>query len=74
MGAGFGISSGESSIIVAAAVIGTAVLLWALYAIRRMSRQDVAARRRIADLEIRLNEAEVALASEPHVLVIWRGR
>jgi signal transduction histidine kinase len=74
MGAGFGNSLGGNSIIVAAAVITAAVLLWALYAIRRASRENVGARRRIADLEIKLNDAEAALASEAHVLVVWRGR
>ena len=39
-----------------------------------MAKDDLANRRRIADLEIRLNEAETAIASEAHVLLIWRGR
>ena len=74
MGAGFGISLGGDSIIVGMSLAGVAVLAWALFAIRRLSRDDTAARRRIADLEIKLNDAEVALASEAHVLVVWRGR
>jgi PAS domain-containing protein len=51
-----------------------AVFGWALYSVRRMAKDDIAARRRIADLEIRLNEAETAIASEAHVLVVWKGR
>jgi signal transduction histidine kinase len=51
-----------------------AVFLWALLAIRRLARQDVKWRRRIAELEGSLNEAEAALSAEPHLLFIWRGR
>lgn len=69
-----GISFGGETIIAAAAVIILAVLSWALFVIRRLTREDAIARRRIADLEIRLNDADAALAAEAHVLVIWRGR
>ena len=47
---------------------------WAFAAIRRMAREENAARRRIGELEVRLNDAESAIAAESHVLVIWRGR
>ena len=50
------------------------VFAWALYAVRRMSRDEALTRRRVAELEVRLNEAEAALSAEAHVLVIWRGR
>lgn len=32
------------------------------------------ARRRVAELEGQLNEAEAAITAEPHILIIWRGR
>lgn len=74
MDAGIGNAFGGDPILMAAAVGGIAALSWALYAVRRMTRDESQSRRRIADLEIRLNEAEAALAAEAHVLVIWRGR
>jgi len=43
---------------------------WALLAVRRLSRQDATARRRIAELEVKLNEAEAAIAAEAHMLVL----
>jgi signal transduction histidine kinase len=74
MGAGFGNTfAGDPTVIVAVLAV-IAVFAWAFYTIRRMAKDDASARRRIADLEIRLNEAESAIASEAHVLVIWRGR
>ena len=74
MGAGFGNAFSGDPIVLVVVLATLAVFAWAFYTIRRMSKDDVAARRRIADLEIRLNEAESATASEAHVLVIWRGR
>ena len=57
-----------------AQLLTMAVLLWAFFVIRRLIRDDVAARRRIAELEGEINEAEAALRAEPHLLLIWRGR
>ncbi len=74
MGAGFGNTLAGDPIALIAVLAVIAVFAWALYSVRRMAKDDIAARRRIADLEIRLNEAETALASEAHVLVLWRGR
>jgi signal transduction histidine kinase len=74
MGAGFGNFLVGDPIALVAVLAVIAVVVWAIYAVRRMSKDESAARRRIADLEIRLNEAESAIASEAHVLVIWRGR
>lgn len=51
-----------------------AILIWTLAIIRRHSRADSLARRRIAELEGELDEAEAALKAEPHLLFIWRGR
>ncbi|HEY7748153.1 MAG TPA: ATP-binding protein [Aestuariivirgaceae bacterium] len=51
-----------------------ALFLWTLSVIRRHSRDISLARRRIAELEGELNEAEAALSAEPHILIIWRGR
>jgi signal transduction histidine kinase len=74
MGAGFGNFLTGDPIALAAVLAVFAVVVWALLTVRRMLKDDTAARRRIADLEIRLNEAEAAIASEAHVLIIWRGR
>ena len=74
MGAGFGNTIAGEPIAAAAVVVAFAVLAWALYAIRRMGRDDSDARHRIAELEIRLNDAEQAIAAEAHVLIVWRGR
>ena len=74
MGAGFGnsLAGGGAALIAVLAVIGIA--LWALFALRRRDREGASSRSRITELEIRLNEAEAALAAEAHVLLIWRGR
>ncbi len=74
MGAGFGNSIVGDPIALAAVLAVIAIVVWAFLTVRRMVKDDTAARRRIADLEIRLNEAESAIASEAHVLIIWRGR
>ncbi len=57
-----------------AQLLTMAVLLWAFFVIRRLIRDDAAARRRIVELEGEINEAEAALRAEPHLLFIWRGR
>ncbi|MFN4140774.1 ATP-binding protein [Aestuariivirga sp.] len=74
MGAGFGYSLAGDPIALIAVLAVVGVFGWALFSVRRMVRDEIAARRRIAELEIRLNEAEAAIAAEAHVLVIWRGR
>ncbi len=50
------------------------VLLWALVAFRRTARTTTGIRRTADELEAALNEAEAALAAEPNILLIWRGR
>jgi signal transduction histidine kinase len=50
------------------------VFSWSVYAVRRMLRDEAASRRRIGELEVRLNEAEAAITAECNVLVIWQGR
>jgi signal transduction histidine kinase len=47
---------------------------WAFVAIRKLIRQARDAKQRVAELEILLNDSEVALAAEPHILIVWRGR
>ena len=74
MGAGIGNTIAGDPILLIAILAALAVFAGALYSIRRMAKDDSAARRRIAELEIKLNEAEVAIAAEAHVLVIWHGR
>lgn len=73
MGAGFGKTIAGDPIMLVAILAALAVIAWALFSIRRMAKEDWAARRRIADLELRLNEAEVAIAAEPHVMVVWQS-
>lgn len=48
--------------------------IWAVDTLRRHARSQAAARRRIAELEGELNEAEAALRAEPHLLFIWKSR
>jgi signal transduction histidine kinase len=74
MGAGFGNSLAGDWVALSAvlAVVGAFALL--LFSALRRSRAEAAARRRIAELETRLDEAESALAAEAHVMLIWRGR
>jgi len=56
------------------ASVSLVLLMWAAVAVRKKAREESIARRRIGDLDLRLNEAEAAIAAEAHVLVIWRGR
>ena len=74
MGAGFGSSLAGDPIALIAVLAVLGGFGWALLSLRRMARDENAQRRRIAELEIRLNEAETAIAAEAHVLVLWRGR
>lgn len=74
MDGGLGQIIGGDPVALAAILAAMAVFIWALLAIRRLSRDGLAARRRAGELEARLNETEAAIASEAHVLVIWRGR
>jgi len=64
----------DQPLTLAASIAAIAVFAWAAYGVRRLARGEAVARRRLGELEIRLNEAEAALAAESHVLVIWRGR
>jgi signal transduction histidine kinase len=45
-----------------------------LYRIRKLARSELNARRKLADIEHQLNEAEAAIQSEAQVLLTWRGR
>jgi PAS domain-containing protein len=51
-----------------------AVFFWAVIALRKMGRSESRARQRLAELELRLNEAESAFAAEAHVMVVWHGK
>jgi signal transduction histidine kinase len=66
--------AGDASLAVAAILFAIAVFIWAIFVIRRLTRDEARARRRITELEVELNEAEAALAAEPNILMIWRGR
>ncbi len=58
----------------AAVFVAITVFCWAFVVVRRLSREQTRMHRRIVELETQLNEAEAAIAAEPHVLFIWRGR
>ncbi|MFM8747961.1 MAG: ATP-binding protein [Aestuariivirga sp.] len=73
MNAGFGNSLAGDPIALTAVLALIGVFCWAMWSLRRLARGEDEARRRAADLELRLNEAEAALAAEAHVLLIWRG-
>ena len=66
--------AGDASLALAAILFAIAVFIWALFVVRKLSRDEAQARRRITELEVELNEAEAALTAEPHMLMIWRGR
>ncbi|NMD07980.1 MAG: PAS domain-containing protein [Phyllobacteriaceae bacterium] len=58
------------------ALAATALLLatgFSAFAALRLRKRLRKSQRRVADLELLLNEAEASLLSEPQVLVIWRG-
>ena len=57
-------------------VAGLAFLVFvsALYTSHTSRRQVVDANERVAELESRLNNAELLLTAEPHLLFIWTGR
>ncbi len=71
---GFGHIIGGDPIALVAILATLAVFAWGFLAIRRLARDGLTARRRAAELEVRLNETEAAIAAEAHVLIIWRGR
>ncbi len=52
---------------------GTA-LAAAIHRIRKLQRSEQDARRRLAEIENQLNDAEAAIKSEAQVLFTWRGR
>lgn len=66
--------AGDASLALAAILFAIAVFIWALFVVRKLSRDEAQARRRITELEVELNEAEAALTAEPNILMIWRGR
>jgi signal transduction histidine kinase len=50
------------------------VFVWAFLVIRRLAGSEAKARKRLSDMEVRLNEAESAFAAEAHVMVVWHGK
>lgn len=61
-------------IMLAAALLAIIVVVWAIIWVSRLVRSERQMRRRTGELESMLNEAEAALAADPNVLVVWRGR
>ena len=53
---------------------GLVLVILLVLMMQRRRRGELAARRRIAELEVRLNEAEAAIAAEAHMMLIWHDR
>jgi signal transduction histidine kinase len=66
--------AGDASLALAAMLFAIAIFIWALFVVRKLTRDEARARRRVTELEGELNEAEAALTAEPNMLMIWRGR
>ena len=66
--------SGAGPFVAAALLAAIVVFFWALAVMRGLTSTELKSRRRVAELEGLLNEAEAALTAEPHILFIWRGR
>ncbi len=58
----------------AAVFLALIVFFWAWLVVRKLSRDELAARQRCSELESQLNEVEAVLDAEPHVMLIWKGR
>jgi signal transduction histidine kinase len=65
---------GDDSLRQIALYVAIAYFIWSLIAVRKLARASRSSGKKVADLEAQLNDAEAALAAEPHVLVVWRGR
>ena len=57
-----------------AILIAIAYLIWSFVAVRKLSRDAKKARDRVSEVEGQLNDSESALAAEPMILMVWRGR
>lgn len=55
-------------------MIAIMVFIWAIRAVRKFSRTEMAAMSRIRSLEGKLNEAEAIMNAEPGILIVWRGK
>ncbi len=58
----------------ATVVLAIIVFGWALFVVRKLSRNEAQSRQKLKDIEGRLNQAEAVINAEPGILVIWRGR
>jgi signal transduction histidine kinase len=50
------------------------IFVWAYFVIRKLAGSEARARKRLSEMEVRLNEAESAFAAEAHVMVVWYGK
>ena len=50
------------------------VFVWAYFAVRRLVGSESKIRKRLSEMEMRLNEAESAFAAEAHVMIVWHGK
>lgn len=55
-------------------LFSAAALMAALHRVRKLQKSETKARRRLAEIENQLNEAEAAIKSEAQILLTWRGR
>jgi signal transduction histidine kinase len=50
------------------------VFVWAYFVVHKLLGSESKVRKRLSEMEIRLNEAESAFAAEAHVMIVWHGR
>ncbi len=50
------------------------VFVWAYFVIRKLVSSESKVRKRLSEMEVRLNEAESAFAAEAHVMIVWQGK
>jgi signal transduction histidine kinase len=50
------------------------VFVWAYFVVRKLVGSESKIRKRLSEMEVRLNEAESAFAAEAHVMIVWHGK
>lgn len=61
-----------TSLSLSALILAIVVFIWALVVVRRLARSENAARKKQAQFEAALNEAEAILNADPGVLMVWQ--
>lgn len=68
------VTDGSAVLAPLTAIAAATVSVLAFFALRRLRTGGQTLRQQMAELESRLNDAEMALAAERHVMLVWRGR